>query len=136
MMSDNVLVYPTIFHEANDDDGHYFTVTSPNIPGMVTEGDTRAEAAVQAVDALATMLDGTDYPKPQDPSEWELKAGDSVVYISVNMTQWQREKAAYQAAQKKVRVNIMLPEYLRDKARIADVNISKVATDALQKVLD
>lgn len=135
-MADTILVYPTIFHEANDEDGHYFTVTSPNVPGMVTEGVTRAVAAEQAVDAIATMLDGEDYPAPVDPSDWVLESGDSLVYVTVNMTQWYREKALEMASRQKVRVNIVLPAYLRDGARKARVNISQVTADALQRILE
>ncbi|TLQ51872.1 type II toxin-antitoxin system HicB family antitoxin [Lacticaseibacillus casei] len=83
----SVLVYPTIFTEFNDEDGHYFTVTSPNIKGMVTEGTTREEAAIEAVDAIATMLDGEPYPPVQDPSNWSLAANQSIVYITVDMAQ-------------------------------------------------
>ncbi|BAN75088.1 MULTISPECIES: type II toxin-antitoxin system HicB family antitoxin [Lacticaseibacillus] len=82
-----VLVYPTIFTEFNDEDGHYFTVTSPNIKGMVTEGTTREEAATEAVDAIATMLDGEPYPPVQDPSNWSLAANQSIVYITIDMAQ-------------------------------------------------
>lgn len=62
------LIYPVIISEFNDD-GHYFVVTSPNIKGMVTQGDTAEEAIYWAEDAIATMLDGTEYPEPQDPSD-------------------------------------------------------------------
>ena len=33
------LIYPVIISEYHDD-GHYYVATSPNIPGMVTQGDT------------------------------------------------------------------------------------------------
>lgn len=51
MTQDQILVYPTIFEKNTDDpSGYYYTVTSPNIDGMVTEGTMRAEAALMAVD--------------------------------------------------------------------------------------
>jgi predicted RNase H-like HicB family nuclease len=135
-MNDVVLTYPTIFHESNDEDGHYYTVTSPNVEGMITEGETREEAGFQAIDAVATMLDGeSNYPAPQDPATWSFGDGDTIMYIAVNMTQWLREKAQYIASQKNVRVNIMLPEYLRDSAKEKNLNISKVAAEALAKIL-
>lgn len=89
---DEILVYPTIFAEQNDEDGHYFVVTSPNISGMVTEGDTRSKAMAEAVDAIATMLDGEQYPAPQETSDWLLTDNESIVYVSVNMTRWYQEK--------------------------------------------
>ena len=39
----NQVLYPVIAKEYNDD-GHYFVVTSPNVQGMVVEGDTLDEA--------------------------------------------------------------------------------------------
>lgn len=36
-MKQDVLNYPVILTEYTDD-GHYYVVTSPNIPGMVTDG--------------------------------------------------------------------------------------------------
>lgn len=102
---------------------------------MVTEGTTRAEAALMAVDAIATMLDGEVYPPAQDPSDWQLASNESIVYITVNMTEWLREKALYRARERKVRINIMVPISLRDAARKQGINVSKVATEALAQLL-
>ena len=43
----NQVLYPVIAKEYNDD-GHYFVVTSPNVQGMVVEGDTLDEAIEEA----------------------------------------------------------------------------------------
>ena len=32
--------YPVIVEEFNDEDGHYYVAISPNIKGLVTDGDT------------------------------------------------------------------------------------------------
>lgn len=126
-----LLLYPTIFSEYNDEDGHYFVVTTPDIPGMVTQRDDLSDAAQQAVDAIATMLDGEQsYPSASDPTQWQLTTEQRVVYITVDMAAWYQEKAAYLKA-KTVRVNITVPEYLRDAAKTQEVNISKLATEAL-----
>lgn len=78
------LTYPAIISEY-DDDGHYFVVTSPNIQGMVTQGDTLSDAEYRAKDALATMLEGeTEFPQVQDPVEWNLKDNQRVIYISID----------------------------------------------------
>lgn len=71
------LIYPVITSEFNDD-GHYFVVTSSNIKEMVTQGGTAEEA-------IAIMLDGTEYPEPQDPSDWEVK--DNGINVSAVATQ-------------------------------------------------
>lgn len=133
-MKDEILVYPTIFTENNDEDGHYFTVTSPNISGMVTEGDTREAAAVEAYDAIATMLDGEEYPPVQNPSTWQLETNESIVYITVNMTQWHLEKARALRT-KTVRRTITLPEYLNDLAKERGVNVSRITAEALERAL-
>lgn len=86
-MTGKGIVYPIIVSEY-DDDGHYFVATSPNISGMVTQGDTLSEVAYWAEDAIATMIAGEDYPTPQDPTDWPLKENERVIFISVNMVQW------------------------------------------------
>lgn len=86
-MTGKGIVYPIIVSES-DDDGHYFVATSPNISGMVTQGDTLSEVAYWAEDAIATMIAGEDYPTPQDPTDWPLKENERVIFISVNMVQW------------------------------------------------
>ena len=93
-MPSSALVYPVIFSEFNDD-GHYYTITSPNIPGMITQGDTLSEAQTEAVDAIATMLDGTTYPLPQDSSSWKLESNQQVHLITVDMDAWYHEKNEY-----------------------------------------
>jgi hypothetical protein len=45
---------------------------------MVTQGGTAEEA-------IAIMLDGTEYPEPQDPSDWEVK--DNGINVSAVATQ-------------------------------------------------
>ena len=123
-------VYPVIMAEFNDEDGHYFVVTSPNIPGMVTEGKTEAEAAYWAEDAIATMIEDTDYPEPQDTTEWQVKDNERIVYISVDMTAWLRTK------KRTVQKTITVPEYLSDMAKKRGLNVSAVATRALAQELN
>lgn len=90
-MGHSTLVYPVIFSEFNDD-GHYFTITSPNLPGMITQGDTLTDAKIEAVDAIATILDGNDYPQRQDSTHWKLESNQQVHLITVDMEAWYHEK--------------------------------------------
>jgi len=124
------LVYPIIATEYNDEDGHYFVATSPNIPGMVTQGDSLADLAYEAEDAIATMLDGEKYPEPQNSLKWNLDSNQRVIYISVDMTKWLRKNT------KTVKRTITVPEYLSDLARERKVNVSRIATDALKNELN
>lgn len=124
---DQRIVYPVIAREYNDEDGHYFVITTPNIPGVVTQGDTLDQAALNAEDAIATMIaDKKDYPKPQNPLNWKLRENERIIYVSVNMTQWQKKYG------RTVRKSITIPAYLADWAKSNHVNVSRVASDALR----
>lgn len=51
------------------DDNRTMLVTSPDLPGLVTFGENRADALRHAIDAVeewiaATISDGTDVPRP------------------------------------------------------------------------
>ncbi|BAP85242.1 antitoxin HicB [Paucilactobacillus hokkaidonensis JCM 18461] len=125
------LVYPAIVKEYNDEDGHYFVATSPNIKGMVTQGDSLGDVVYHSEDAIATMIsDYKDYPEPQDPKSWSLDKDERVVFVSVNMDQWLKKYG------KTVRRNISIPEYLNDWAKDNNVNVSRITTDALKKIKD
>ncbi len=87
-MKQNIVTYPVILTEYNDKSEHYYVVTSPNIPGMVTDGETIGEALYNAKDAIATMLDEPNYPKVQDPRKWKLEKGQQISWVTVNMTKW------------------------------------------------
>ena len=124
---DQRIVYPVIIKEYNDEDGHYFVATSPNIKGMVTQGSTLNEAAYFSEDAIATMIsDEKNYPEPMDPTEWELTENEKVVVVSVNMNQWLNKHG------KTVRKNITIPEDLNNWAKENNINVSRVTTDALR----
>lgn len=122
------LTYPIIAQENNDEDGHYFVGFSPNVPGMVTQGDTLVELVDNAEDAIATMLDGEAYPEVQNPKKWHLQDNESVVYITVNMAAWIGRNS------KKVKRSITVPEYLNEMAKERKINVSRVTTDALEGI--
>lgn len=122
-------MYPVIISEYNDD-GHYYVVTSPNIKGMVTQGDTLEDAVYWAEDAIGTMLDGEkSYPKVQDPSNWKLNKNDQLVYITVDMSKWLKKNS------KTVKKTITVPEYLNEMAKEQNINVSRVASEALKREL-
>ncbi|MCZ2465755.1 type II toxin-antitoxin system HicB family antitoxin [Limosilactobacillus vaginalis] len=85
-MKEKILIYPVILTECNDEAGHYYGISSPNIKGMVTDGKTMQEAVLHAENAIATMIsDMADYPEVQDPRKWKLGKDDSVMWVTVNM---------------------------------------------------
>ncbi|MGL5899412.1 MAG: type II toxin-antitoxin system HicB family antitoxin [Lactobacillaceae bacterium] len=123
------LIYPVIISEYHDD-GHYYVATSPNIPGMVTQGDTFSDAAYWAEDAIATMLDGqASYPKVQEPRSWDLKSNDRLVYITVDLDKWLHKNS------KTIKKTITVPEYLSVMAKEQNINVSQLTTKALKAEL-
>lgn len=123
------LIYPVIISEYHDD-GHYYVATSPNIPGMVTQGDTFSDAAYWAEDAIATMLDGqASYPKVQEPRSWNLKSNDRLVYITVDLDKWLHKNS------KTIKKTITVPEYLSVMAKEQNINVSQLTTKALKAEL-
>jgi len=78
-----------------EDDGVGFVVTSPDIQGLVTYGETREEALAMAVDAaetllMCTMANGEDLPEYPGPSE----AATIEIDIEVLRTRLAAEQAA------------------------------------------
>lgn len=129
-MKQEILSYPVILTEYNDKSGHYFVVTSPNIQGLVADGESIAEAIESASDAIATALDGEAYPKVQDPKKWKLKDNQQTSWVNVNMTKWQAKYG------KTVRRNVTIPEELNKWAKENSINVSKVVTQALIQMFD
>lgn len=124
----NILIYPVIVSEMNDD-GHYYLVTSPNIPAMVTQGDTFSDAVYWSADAIATVIEGETYPEPVDPSNWTLNDNDKLVYVTVDMKRWSEKNL------KTVKKTITVPEYVSNLAKENGINVSQVATEALKHEL-
>ncbi|MDO1605243.1 type II toxin-antitoxin system HicB family antitoxin [Lactobacillus sp. YT155] len=129
MKTRDTIIYPVIITEIQDNE-HYYTVTSPNIEGMITRGKTFSDAATKAEDAIATILnEGSSYPEVQDPTTWEINDNEKIVYINVNMTKWRTRNT------QTIRTTITMPEYLSVLARKNNINVSRVATEALKKKL-
>lgn len=127
-MKQVILSYPVILTEYNDESGHYYVVTSPNIQGLVADGETIAEALCEAADAIATILDGEEYPKIQDPKKWNLKQNQQTSWVNVNITRWQAKYG------KTVRRNVTIPEGLNNWAKENSINVSQVVTEALEQM--
>lgn len=101
-------------------------ITLLSHPLLSKEWDTAEGAIYWAEDTIATMLDGTEYPEPQDPSDWEVKDNERIVYVSVDMTAWLKANSK----------TITVPKYLSDLAKDNGINVSAVATQALEEALN
>lgn len=122
----NQVLYPVIAKEYKDG-GHYYVVTSPNVQGMVVEGNTLGEAIKETSYDIADWFEVKGkIEKADDPSDWHLEKDEKIVYVPVNLTNF------YKKYGKTVRKNISIPEYLVNWAKDNKINISRVTSDALR----
>jgi len=122
----DVVIYPVILSK----DGDYIFVRVPDIDGGYTQGNDEIDAMRMAQDLIGNLLEDADkYPKPSEPSTISLKDGEKLVYVAVDMTAFRKKFS------RTVRKNITIPEYLNSLAKKKGVNVSAVATEALEAQL-
>ncbi len=69
------LIRLTVHLEQQPEGG--YTVTAPQLPGLVTEGDTVAEAMANVEDALAALLELYEDTGKEIPSDLIVDEGES-----------------------------------------------------------
>jgi predicted RNase H-like HicB family nuclease len=119
------LIYPAIF--TKEEDG--FTVTFPDVPLAVTEGDTVKEAFIYAQEALEGALEimdeqGLDLPNPSDVTDL---TGDYVLLVPADMIAYRKRNS------KVVRRNVTVPDYLDALAKRHGDNVSEILSKALEE---
>lgn len=125
-MKKDVVVYPAVFKQDESDVLVRVPDINAELGGVLTQGANQADAVVMAEDAIGIMLeDMLVYPTPSLPTQITLSADEYLVYISVDMLAYKRMHTKY------VRRNITLPEWLNKQAKAADINVSKIATEAI-----
>ncbi len=130
-MKDRYL-FPAIF-EPGDTAG--YTVTFPDLPGCITEGDTMEEAFAMAKEALELHIYGMeeDHDPIPDPSRLKPATVPPQAMVAV-VEAWMpviRSKMANQSVKK----NLTVPKWLADAADRADINYSQVLQEALKSRL-
>ena len=123
------LVYPAVFSPCLEKNG--YTVTVPDLPGCVTEGDSLADAILMAEDAasgwvLDELEEGNPAPKASAPESIVLEAGEFISLLALDMDSY-----AEKYGEKAVRKNLTIPAWLNTFAEKQHVNFSQVLTDAL-----
>jgi len=130
-MQDSYL-FPAIFEE---NEGGY-TVTFPDLPGCITEGDSEGEAMAHAAEALALHLWGMErdheaIPEPSPLREIALESGQAIVLVRANLRLFRRAMR-----ERAVRKMVTLPRWLNDAAEEAGVNYSQVLQEGLKALLE
>lgn len=126
------LTYPAIF--SPQEDGTGYTVTVPDLPGCVTEGDTLADAILMAQDAasgwvLDELEDGHRAPDASPVSAIPTEANEFVSVLVLDMDSY-----AEKYGSKAVRKNLTIPAWLNTFGENLNLNFSKVLQDALQEM--
>lgn len=118
-------VYPVIF-DPNELGG--YTVTFPDLPGCVTEGDTLEEALKMAAEAMALHLygmeqDGDEIPSPSDPSKVRLPE-DAGPGAFVTLIQAKTEPIRDKIMNRSVKKTLDIPKWLNNEAEREGINFS------------
>lgn len=85
-MSSSVVAFPAVLDDSENNPGEY-TVTFPDVPGAISQGDGIAEALLNGADALGLILyDEEILPNPSVLAEVEKENPGTVVsYITVDL---------------------------------------------------
>lgn len=128
-MAEQRVTYPVILHA--EAAGGY-SVEVPDINGgSWTQGETVTEALTMAQDLIGTMLvDATELPVATPFERLSVAPDDAKAVVSFDLNDFRQRNA------KTTRVNVSIPEYLRDAARKQGVNFSRLLTTALHQKLD
>ena len=74
-----VIAYPAVLDNSENENGEY-TVTFPDVPGVISQGKNIPEAMANASEALGLMLyDAKKFPKVSDLKKVEEKNKNSFV---------------------------------------------------------
>ncbi|WP_445430042.1 type II toxin-antitoxin system HicB family antitoxin [Bacillus atrophaeus] len=127
-------LFPAIF-DAGEDGRDGYTITFPDLPGCISEGDNVEDAMSMAKDALEGFLygmeeDGEDIPSPSAPNDIKVPATGFVVMISA-WTDIVRDEIENKAVKK----TLTVPKWLAEAAEKEGVNFSQLLQFALRERL-
>ena len=123
------IAYPAIIHE---DDGRFW-VEFPDLDGCFSDGDTVAEAALNAEEALGAYIcsltdRAIEYPGPSDIRS--VPSGGGIVTLVAT------DPLKYHRSTRAVKKTLTIPEWLNTEAEKRHVNFSSVLQQALMSMLD
>jgi len=112
-----------------------YCITFPDLPGIVTEGDTIEESLAMAKEALELHLfgmerDGDEIPAATDPGKIAVPLGGFVNLIEAHMALFRERKA-----NKAVNVTVTVPFWLKSLAEREKINFSQVLQSGIKERL-
>jgi predicted RNase H-like HicB family nuclease len=128
------LIYPACFYPCEE--GGY-TVTFPDLPGCVTEGDTLSEALDMATDAASGWLLDSVENNQQIPEASDIKNVITDEYedgftsiVSIDLDEYSKKYG-----NKAVKKTLTIPQWLNTIAEHESINFSNVLQSALKEKL-
>ena len=127
------LIYPACFYPS---DGGSYTVTIPDLPGAITEGDSLEEAFEMAIDCasgwiLTSIEDGENIPRASKIEKIKLEYKNGFKsYIILDIDEYARTHG-----NKSVKKTVTLPNFLNTLAERENINFSEVLQDGLKERL-
>jgi len=122
-MTKDIIAYPAVFSK----DGEYILIRVPDFQDSSAQGIGVAEAVTKTEFLVGEMLENrTTYPKPSNPQDIQLYAGENLIYIIVNMARFRIKNS------RTVKKTLTIPEYLNIMAIEKNINVSRVLTEALR----
>jgi predicted RNase H-like HicB family nuclease len=126
-------VFPAVFEPNDTEEG--YTVTFPDLPGCITEGDTWEVAHRRAQDTLEGFLwgmehDGDPVPLPT-PVPKVIRPPKAILTMVEAWMPGVRDEMANKAVNK----TVTLPRWLKDAADREHINVSQVLQTALKQRL-
>ncbi len=120
-------VYPAVFH--TNEDGS-FTITNPDLPGCISEGNSLGNAMYMAQAALTQWIEYLMDKKEPIPTASDLKSiktmpDEFVTLIRADI----RDKRA-------VKRTVSIPKWMDDQVTESGLSLSRVLQDALKKRLN
>lgn len=123
-------VFPAVF-EAADEGG--FTVTFPDLPGCISEGDSESEALEMAEDALCLHLYGMEVdgdPIPLAGSAGDIRPENGFVSLVTAWMPLVRDREA----NRPIRKTLTIPKWLNDAGEAAGINFSQTLSERLREL--
>lgn len=121
--------YPAIIHP---EDGRYW-VEFPDLDGCYSDGDTLAEAAINAEEALGAYLCSLIERNIKIPAASDIQSiHTDNGFTSIIAT----EPMDYAKSTKSVKKTLTIPEWLNDAAESRHINFSSVLQQALISIIE
>lgn len=126
------LYYPAIFEEENNS----INVTFPDLPEVITCGETVVQAVEKAKECLGLCLEvkkenHEKFPKSTLPLEIKRNKNSFIMMIEYDSIEFNKKYN-----NKAVRKNVTIPAWLAQIAEENNVNFSNVLQNALIKMFD